>query len=106
VYLQPEIQLSNSGIARVTAAKTMGRRGLVLELWFTKAGAEQLAKVTGQHIGDSLAVLINSEVVAVPKIEEPIGRNTKSPSHIGVPLLPEESEQLAEAVSKTWPPAR
>lgn len=105
VYLHPEAQLSNSGIARVEAAKTMGRRGLVLELWLTQTGAERLAEVTGQHIGDSLAVLINSAVVSVPMIEEPIGRDTKAPSHLGVPLLPEEAEQLAVAVSKTWPPA-
>ena len=105
VYLHPEAQLSNSGIARVEAAKVRSRRGLVLELWLTKAGAERLAKVTGQHIGDSLAVLINSVVVSVPRIEEPIGGDTQAPSHVGVPLLPEEAEQLAEAVSKTWPPA-
>lgn len=103
VYLHPEAHLSNSGIARVEAAKTRSRRGLVLELWLTKAGAERLAEVTGQHIGDSLAVLINSVVVSVPMIEEPIGGDTKAPSHVGVPLLPEEAEQLALAVSKSWP---
>lgn len=105
VYLHSEAQLSNSGIARVEAAKTMGRRGLVLELWLTKAGAKRIAEVTGRHIGDSLAVLINSVVVSVPMIQETIGGDTKLPNHVGIPLLPEEAEQLAVAVSKTWPPA-
>jgi preprotein translocase subunit SecD len=105
LYLHPEAQLSNSHIARVEAAKTMGEKGLVLAVWLTKAGARQLADVTGQHIGDTLAVLINSVVVSAPVIQETMGGDTKLPNHIGVPLGPAEAGQLAVAVSKTWPPA-
>jgi preprotein translocase subunit SecD len=105
VYLHPEVQVSNSHIARVEAVKTRLGKGLILEVWLTKAGAERLAGVTGRHIGDSLAVLINSVVVSVPIIQETLGRDTKLPNSIGVPLGAEEAEQLAAAVSKTWPPA-
>ncbi len=105
LYLHPKAQLSNSHIARVEAAKTMGGKGLVLAVWLTKAGARQLAAVTGQHIGDTLAVLINSVVVSAPVIHEIMGGDAKLPNHIGVPLGPAETGQLAVAVSKTWPPA-
>jgi preprotein translocase subunit SecD len=103
LFLQPEAGLSNSDIARVEAVKAMGGKGLVLEVWFTKAGARRLADVTGQHIGDTLAVLINSVVVSAPVIQETMGGNTSLPSHIGVPLDPADARQLALAVSKTWP---
>ncbi len=105
VYLQREAQLSSNDIARVEAVKAMGGKGLVLEVWFTKAGARRLADFTRQHIGDTLAVLINSVVVSTPVIQEALGGDTKLPSHIGVPLDPADARQLALAVSKTWPPS-
>ena len=105
LYLHPQSGLSDSHIARVEAAKTMGEKGLVLAVWFTKTGARQLAEMTGNHIGDTLAVLINSVVVSAPVIQETMGGDTKLPSHIGVPLDPAAARQLALAVSKTWPPA-
>ena len=106
LYLHPEPRLSDRHVARVEAAKTMGEKGLVLAVWFTKAGARQLADMTGRHIGDTLAVLINSVVVSAPAIQETMGGDTKLPSHIGVPLDPAAARQLALAVSKTWPPAQ
>jgi hypothetical protein len=103
LYLHPEPRLSPDHIARVEAARTMGEKGLVLAVWFTPAGARQLADMTGKHIGDTLAVLINSVVVSAPVIQETMGGDTKLPSHIGVPLDPAAARQLALAVAKTWP---
>jgi preprotein translocase subunit SecD len=105
LYLHSEPRLSSNHIARVEAAKTMAGKGLVLSVWFTKAGARQLAEMTRRHIGDTLAVLINSVVVSAPVIEETLGGDPKLPSHIGVPLGPKDAGELAAAVSKTWPPA-
>ena len=81
----------------------MGGKGLVLSVWLTAAGAERMAEVTAHHMGDSLAVLVNSVVVSVPTIEDTVDLGTKLPSQIGVPLGPQEASQLAAAVSKTWP---
>jgi preprotein translocase subunit SecD len=105
VYLRPEPRLSNSHIARVEAVKTRLGRGLILEVRFTKAGARLVAEMTGNHIGDSLAVLIDSVVVSVPVIQDTLGRDPTLPNDIGVPLEAEEAQQLALAVAKTWPPA-
>jgi preprotein translocase subunit SecD len=103
VYLDPEAALSNTHIARVEAVKTRIGTGLVLQVWLTKAGAERIADVTAHHIGDSLAVLVNSVVVSVPRIPAIINPGTKRSFDIGAPLGPEETERLARAVSKTWP---
>jgi preprotein translocase subunit SecD len=104
VYLHPEAQLSNADIARVEAVKTRIGKGLILEVWHTRQGARRIAELTRQHIGDSLAILINSVVVAVPIIQETLNPGTQRSNAIGVPLEPEEANQLALAVSKTWPP--
>ena len=111
VYLHPEPQLSNSDIVRVEAVKTRIGQGLILQIWLKRAGAARLKEATGRHIGDSLAVLIDSVVavlidsvvVAVPVIQEAIGGDPKQPIDMGVPLEPKEAQQLAAAVSKTWP---
>jgi preprotein translocase subunit SecD len=103
VYLHPQPLLSNQDIARVEAVKTRIGTGLILQVWLTKAGAARVRQATGRHIGDSLAVLIDSVVVSVPVIQQPIGGDPKLPNDIGVPLQPKEAQLLAAAVSKTWP---
>lgn len=105
VYLHPEVQVSNSDIVRVEAIKTRIGKGLILQIWLTKAGASRLKEATGRHIGDSLAVLIDTVVMAVPVIQQAIGRNPQLPFDIGVPLEAREAQQLAASVSRTWPPA-
>jgi preprotein translocase subunit SecD len=102
IYLDPN-GLSSSDIARVEATKAMTGTGLVLDVWFTKSGARRLAELTAHHIGDSLAVLVDSVVLSVPPIQDTIDIGTNLPSSIGVPLGHEEARQLAAAVAKTWP---
>ena len=103
VYVRSEPELSNTHVARVEAVQTRIGKGLILQVWLTKAGADRIADLTAHHIGDSLAILVNSVVVSVPIIQEALDPGTKLPSDIGVPLGPEESRQLALAVAKTWP---
>jgi preprotein translocase subunit SecD len=103
VYVHAEPELSNAHIARVEAIKTRIGEGLLLQVWLTRAGAKRIADVTSHHLGDSLAILVNSVVVSVPIIREAMDPGTKQPSDIGVPLRAKEAGQLALAVSKTWP---
>jgi preprotein translocase subunit SecD len=104
VYVGSEPELSNAHVAKVEAIKTRIGQGLVLQVWLTKAGARRIADVTTAHIGDSLAVLVNSALVAVPIIRQPIDPGTRRSFDMGIPLPPQESLQLARAVSQTWPP--
>ena len=102
VYVASEPEISNAHIARVEAIKARIGKGLILQVWLTKAGAKRMADGTAHHIGDSLAVLVNSVVVAVPIIRETINPGTKRSFDMGVPLEPEEAGRLARAVSETW----
>ena len=103
VYLHPEAQLSNSDIVRVEAVKTRIGQGLILQIWLKRPGAARLKEATGRHIGDSLAVLIDSVVMAVPVIQQAIGGDPTQPIDMGVPLEPKEAQQLAASVARTWP---
>lgn len=103
VYLHPEAELSNTDIAKVEAVKTRIGKGLILQVWLTRAGASRIKEATRRHIGDSLAVLIDSVVIAVPLIQQAIGSDPRLPIDIGVPLEPKEAQQLAASVSQTWP---
>lgn len=106
VYLHPEAELSNRDIAKVEAVKTRIGQGLILQVWLTRPGASRLKEATRRHIGDSLAVLIDSVVMAVPLIQQALGSDPRLPIDIGVPLDPKEAQQLAASVSQTWPPAK
>jgi preprotein translocase subunit SecD len=90
----------------VEAVQTRIGKGLILQIWLTRAGASRLKAATGRHIGDSFAVLIDTVVMAVPVVQEAIGSDPKLPIDLGVPLEPKEAQQLAAAVAKTWPPAK
>jgi preprotein translocase subunit SecD len=103
VYVGSEAELANAHVARVEAVKSRIGEGLILEVWLTNAGAKRIADLTANHIGDSLAIMVNSAVVSVPVIREKIDPGTRRPSDIGVPLRAKEADQLARAVSQTWP---
>jgi hypothetical protein len=106
VYLHPDAQLSNTDIVRVESVKTRIGQGLILQIWLTRAGASRLKQATGRHVGDSLAVLIDSVVMAVPVIQQAIGGDPGQPIDIGVPLQPKEAQLLAASVSRTWPASK
>jgi len=106
IYLHPTAELTNADIVRAEATQTRIGQGLILDVWYSRAGARRLSELTSGHIGDSLAVLIDSVVVAVPVIQQTLSPGTGTPSSIGVPLQPKEAARLAQAVSKTWPERR
>jgi hypothetical protein len=103
VYLHRDPQLSNTHITRVEATKARIGQGLILDVWLTRDGARHMADLSRRHMGNKLAVLIDSVVVSVPTIQDTLNSGTGVPFEIGVPLGPEETEQLARAVSQTWP---
>jgi preprotein translocase subunit SecD len=103
VYVGSEPELSNAHVARVEAVKTRIGEGLILQVWLTSAGARRLADLTSNHIGDSLAIVVNSVVLSVPVIRQTINPGTQRSSDIGVPLSAKEAGQLARAISQTWP---
>jgi preprotein translocase subunit SecD len=103
LYLHRDPQLSNTDITRVEATKARIGQGLILDVWLTRDGARRMADLSRRHMGSKLAVLIDSVVVSVPTIQDTLDLGTGVPFEIGVPLGPEETVQLARAVSQTWP---
>jgi preprotein translocase subunit SecD len=94
--------LSNAQIAR---AESLQRpQGLVVTLLLTDEGRDQLRELTSAHIGDHLAVLINSTVVSEPAIiVDTLGRTRAMPSQVTINLPEEQARQLTRALSQTWP---
>jgi hypothetical protein len=72
VHLLPERHVSNADVesARVEQADS----GCQVQIRLTDEGSEKLARLTRDHIGDRLAVVINGEVVMTPTIRSRIGQ--------------------------------
>jgi hypothetical protein len=70
VYLSPEVGLSNTDIAEAWYDPSGGEHGVGLLL--TEEGALKLAKITADHAGAHLALIVDGRVVSVPRIGAPI----------------------------------
>jgi preprotein translocase subunit SecD len=71
VYLHKIADLTNSDIERAKLGKDADGKPVV-EISFTKDGGKKMAKLTGDHIGKSLAILIDGKVIMAPRINDPI----------------------------------
>jgi preprotein translocase subunit SecD len=65
VYLRKEIGLTNKDVARAQAKVQPGQKPAV-EVTFTEQGAKRLARLTKQHQGKPVAILVNGKVLAAP----------------------------------------
>jgi preprotein translocase subunit SecD len=103
VYLHSRVEISNAQIARAETVEK--EEGLVLQFWFTGEGLKRLATMSAENIGNSLAILINSEVFSAPAIVQAVDPSPDIPGQVRVRLAREQAQQLARAVAHTWPPA-
>ena len=65
-YGPPDWKLSSVGLARDERGKPM------LQLELDEAGGRRLTKLTGEHLGRQMAVLVDDRVVTVPTIRSAI----------------------------------
>lgn len=85
-------------------------QSFALRLWLTEEGKDRVARLKAGHIGERLAVLINSTVIAppavivgpLPGLVDTVQLTPEIPLVIAIPLPQEEIQQLAKAVSQTW----
>jgi preprotein translocase subunit SecD len=101
VYLHSEVQLSNNEIARAEPVEQP--TGMGLRVWLTEEGSKRISRMTAEHIGDRLAVVINSQVVSASVIVAAFKSTPETPTLVVLQLPPEHASQLAKAVSETWP---
>jgi preprotein translocase subunit SecD len=72
IYLHPETVVTNSDITEAKLVQGDTPSVFSVSLTFTAAGAEQMRRATASHIGQTLAILIDGEVVMAPVIRAPI----------------------------------
>lgn len=71
-YLHPEILMSATEIAAADVGSNWYSGQPVVHLELTDTGRARLARITTDHVGDKLAILIDGELVMAPNIMEPI----------------------------------
>jgi hypothetical protein len=109
-YLDPRALLANPHITRAEALVIP--EGLAVNAWLTPEGKRRERELMTRHIGEHVAVLINSTVVAEPavvvgdppRVTVPARPDMDVPVTITVPVARKQADQLARAISETWPP--
>ena len=66
VWISPEVALTNSDIAR--AWPQPDTDGFVVGFMLTEEGSLKLARLTKSHIGENVAIMVDGQVMSVPKI--------------------------------------
>jgi len=100
LYLQPEPVLTRSDLAEVAAV--VDRQGNhFVGLSFTELGAHRLAEVSRNNIGSLMALVIDRQLVAAPRIAEPLSRGVLM---FGTPDA-ESASRIAQAIRGSQAPA-
>jgi preprotein translocase subunit SecD len=93
IYLHKEVELSNDDIASAKAA-TDQSKAYVVDVELTKEGRQKLARVTKEHQGKPLAILVDGKVVAAPVVRDEVVGNAR----ISGNFTKEEAERIANGI--------
>jgi preprotein translocase subunit SecD len=94
VWISPEVALTNRDVEIAYPTRTREHKPCV-GFVFTEEGALKNARLTKSHIGEYLAVILDSQVTWVPKIREEISERAIMDAN----LTEEETESIAEWLS-------
>ena len=70
IYLHKTVELSN---ADIESARVIGEDGPSVEVTFTALGRGKAAKLSKEHRGKPLAILVDGKVVAAPVVRTDLG---------------------------------
>lgn len=87
------------------ARASVGTPGLRVELWLTEDGARRLEQATKENVGQRIAVVINGELIAAPRIMEPL-RLEALDRHVtfgGADVPTDKARSVAEDIASRWP---
>ena len=93
VYLHKEVELTNEDIASARAA-TDPSKANVVEVELTKEGQKKLSRLTKEHQGKPLAILVDGKVVAAPVVRGEITGDAR----ITGDFTKEEAERIARGI--------
>lgn len=101
LFLQRQPVLTRSDLSE--AAALVDRQGQnFVGLRFTEEGARKLNDISSQNVGNMLALVINRELVAAPRIAEPLNRGVLA---FGVPSAQAASDIAAKIRGDQGQPA-
>ena len=104
LYLDSRLAVSDSDFQAVHP--TVRGDQLLLQIDVTPQGARRLEQLTGQHMGQRLAFLLESHVCSASTIRDTLGRAGGRIPLTGVCDLPEaEANRITEAIRARWPAA-
>jgi SecD/SecF fusion protein len=86
-------ELTGSEVTRAQAR--FEQRGYEVDLSFNAEGGKTFARVTGQNIGNQLAIVLDGEVISAPVIQSEISNNSAS---ITGNFTAQEAQDLASAL--------
>ena len=72
VYLHPEVVVANGDIAQSSVVPGGGPAEFWVSVEFTAPGARKMRQATAEHVGRPIAILVDGEVVAVPRLRSAI----------------------------------
>jgi preprotein translocase subunit SecD len=102
VYLSPDVLMSDDDVLGMRPYA--GPDGeLVLRVLYHPAARQRLATTTSAHIGDRLAVLLDSRVRSLARIQSQIGRGGDSLA-IATNATGADAERLTAQIRSKWRP--
>jgi preprotein translocase subunit SecD len=93
VYLHKTADATNEDVAQASVA-TDDQERPTIEITFTKQGARKIAKLTEEHKGKLLAIVIDGRVISAPIIRDPFSERAV----ITGTFSKEEAEKLARSI--------
>ena len=100
VFLAPDALMSDDDLLGVRPG--LGPNGeLLLRVRYRPEAAQRLAAATGAHLGEQLAVLLDSRVWSLARIASPIGRLDSLT--IATTATGADAERLAAQIRSRWP---
>lgn len=96
VYLHKEAGLTNKDVAAAQATTDAGDKPAV-EITLTEEGQKKLAKLTADHDGKPLAILVDGKVIAAPIVR---GQITGSKAFVSGKFTREEAERIARGIKE------
>lgn len=101
LFLDPGMVVGTSDFSMVAASPTP--EGLRLDLSLTAAGADRLARATGENVGRWLALVTDGRLRSAAPIARSIGTEG-APLQVELRLHPLEARRLREGIEAAWPP--
>lgn len=105
LYMQKQPVLTRNDLTEAAALVDAQGRHFV-GLRFSEGGARKLAEVSGQNIGKMLALIIDRNLVAAPRINEPLNRGVLAFSVPTAAAATDIAARIRGEVSAAAPVAR